>query len=57
MKNIFSIIVLSLLVMVFSSCDKDAGKLPNIAFKTGGNYLSADKIVAFGDTVTVGISA
>mgnify|MGYP000890744734 CR=1 FL=1 len=39
------------------SCEKDEGKLPDIAFKTGGSYLSADKIVAKGETVTVGITA
>jgi hypothetical protein len=40
-----------------TSCGKDEGKLPNIAFKTGGIYTSADKTIAVGDSVTVGISA
>jgi hypothetical protein len=44
-----------LVLTVFSACDK--GKLPNISFKTGGSYLSADKTVAKGDTVLIGIKA
>jgi hypothetical protein len=47
--------IVIIVLTVFSACDK--GKLPNIAFKTGGTYLSADKTVAKGDTVLVGIKA
>lgn len=41
----------------FTSCEEDEGKLPNIAFITGGNYTSADKTVALNDTILVGIAA
>lgn len=41
----------------FSSCEKDEGKLPNIAFKTGGSYTSASATVAKGAAVTIGINA
>lgn len=48
---------LALMLTSLASCEKDEGKLPDIAFKTGGSYLSEDKIVAQGETVTVGIIA
>ncbi len=57
MKNIKSIIILFAALAVISSCKKDSGKLPNIAFKTGGNYVSADKTVTKGETVVIGINA
>ena len=44
-------------LFLFASCEKDEGKLPEIAFKTGSAYTSADKTVAQGEVVTVGISA
>ncbi len=42
---------------LFASCEKDEGKLPNIAFKTGGSYVAADMIVTKDTTITVGITA
>jgi len=57
MKNIKSIIILFAALAVISSCKKDSGKLPNIAFKTGGSYVSADKTVAKGETIVIGINA
>lgn len=57
MKNIVSIFILSFVLFCVCSCEKDEGKLPNIAFKTGANYVSADKIVGLNDTITVGITA
>lgn len=57
MKSILSMLCLCGVLLFVSSCDKDEGKSPNIAFKTGANYTSASKIVALGDSVLVGISA
>jgi hypothetical protein len=34
--------MLLFVIAVLASCEKDEGKLPNISFKTGGIYLSAD---------------
>ncbi len=56
--NIFFVILLA--VVSFMSCKKedgDAGLLPNIAFKTGGTYVSADIILTKDTTITVGIQA
>ncbi len=50
-------VVLFVLLFNLSSCEKDSGKLPNIGFKTGGNYTSADVTKTAGDTIVVGISA
>lgn len=57
MKNINYIFIFLATFSILSSCKKDEGKLPNISFKTGGNYVSADKMVNKGDTVLIGISA
>ncbi len=56
MKNIFLLACVAGLFCL-SSCKKDEGKLPNIAFKMGGNYLSADKVVGQSETIIVGINA
>src|SRR4051812_24190260 len=56
--NIFFVVLLA--VVSFTACkkeDDDAGKLPNIAFKTGATYVSADLIPKKDTTVTVGITA
>ncbi|MEI6411709.1 MAG: hypothetical protein WCR52_20125 [Bacteroidota bacterium] len=55
--NLLSLAVIALSLSLLASCEKDAGKLPNIAFKTGTNYTSADKTVAKGTTITIGINA
>lgn len=57
MKNIFSSIALIIAITFLSSCEKDEGKLPNIAFKTTSGYTSADKTVSTNTTLTVGITA
>ncbi len=59
MTKLFSIPVLILSVLIFfsASCKKDEGKLPNIAFKTGGIYTSTDTPVSRGAVVTMGITA
>lgn len=55
------IAVLATALVNLSSCEKDEGKLPNIAFKTGTvggvTYTSADATVASGTVVIVGINA
>lgn len=61
MKNVLNIAsaILTIAVMsfTFASCEKDAGKLPNISFKTGGSYTSADATIAQNTAATIGISA
>lgn len=64
MKTHYSLKVLCRLslitVLVFAfSCkkEKDQQIPPDIAFKTGGNYVSGDKIVGKNDTIQVGITA
>ncbi len=42
---------------VLFSCEKDAGKLPNIAFKTDAGYTSVSASVSKNQTLTVGINA
>lgn len=58
LKKIFLLLSLS---VVFSclliSCEKDAHIPPNISFKTGGVYTSADATVGKGESITVGITA
>lgn len=43
------------LLIILSACDE--GKLPNIAFKTGGDYVSSDATVGKNETVKFGIEA
>lgn len=57
MKNIFYIAILAFISFLVTSCEKDEGKLPAISFKTGGIYTAADKTIAVGDSVVLGINA
>ena len=57
MKKIFSLLTVMTTIAILSSCEKDEGKLPNIAFKTGGSYTSVDKTVGKNETITIGITA
>ncbi len=57
MKNIFFIAILASISFLVTSCEKDEGKLPAISFKSGGIYTSADKTIAVGDSVVLGINA
>jgi hypothetical protein len=57
MKNILKTVCLAMLLSVAISCDKDEGKLPNIAFKTGGSYISSDVTLPKGSTILIGIDA
>ncbi len=45
------------LLFTLGSCEKDAGKLPNISFQTGVVYTSADKTVGKNEAILVGIQA
>ncbi|MEO6038626.1 MAG: hypothetical protein ABIQ93_09435 [Saprospiraceae bacterium] len=45
------------IVSTLASCEKDEGKLPNIAFKTGATYTSADMTVSKNEPILVGIEA
>ncbi|MFN8308332.1 MAG: hypothetical protein U0T73_00070 [Chitinophagales bacterium] len=56
MKNAFSVLALTA-ILALASCEKDEGKLPNIAFKTGSGYVSANDSVKVDSVFTVGISA
>ena len=53
--TLFTLALLS--SIFFSSCEKDEGKLPNIAFKSGSGYTPSNTTVTRGSTVTVGIDA
>lgn len=57
LKSFIAIIALVSTITFLSSCEKDEGKLPNIAFKTGGSYVSANMNVGQGDQVLSGITA
>ena len=51
------IAVLATALINLSSCEKDEGKLPNIAFKTTSGYTHADATVSAGTPILVGIDA
>jgi hypothetical protein len=57
MNKLFSLIVIAFSIVAFSCCNKDSGKVPNIAFKTGTGYTSADITVAKGTVILMGITA
>lgn len=50
-------LLLIIIAFIFISCEKDAHIPPNISFKTGGVYTSADATVGKGVNITVGIIA
>lgn len=59
MKYVFYFLLFALLSYSIQSCKKDEGKLPDIEFKTGGNYTSSDVTVSVAalDTLLIGIHA
>jgi hypothetical protein len=60
MKKLNVLFIVLLALVTFSACkkeDDDAGKLPNIAFKTGTGYISADITLKKDTTITIGIQA
>lgn len=57
-KKIFPVIaVVTLIALTFTSCEKDEHVQPDLEFKTGTGYTSADAAVGQGETVLVGIIA
>ncbi|MCB0518340.1 MAG: hypothetical protein H6577_06175 [Lewinellaceae bacterium] len=57
-KSLVIILFLGAIALAtITSCEKDEGKLPDISFKTGGSYVSADTTLPIGSTVTMGIDA
>ena len=52
-QKITLLFIFGLLTMM--ACDE--GKLPNITFKSGGDYISSDATVGLNDTVKIGIEA
>ena len=58
MKKIFLLISTTIILLASFSCrtKKDPHVPPDVVFKTGGNYTSADKTVGVGDTILVGVT-
>ncbi len=57
MRNLSLFLSIYLALFTYCSCSKDAGILPDIAFKTGAPYTSADVTVAGGTPMTIGVNA
>jgi len=57
MKNLVKSLVIITSVFFFISCEKDEGKLPELSFKTGGNYISSDVTLTGGSSILIGIDA
>lgn len=55
MKKIFFFIALCISTLLISSCEKDAGKLPLISFKTASGYTAADASISKGASVKMGV--
>lgn len=56
-KRLLQATILSTFIFLACSCEKDEGKLPEISFKTGGTYVSADATITAGSDVLIGIEA
>jgi hypothetical protein len=54
MKNVLSIFGVLALMLLFTSCEKDEGKLPEIRFITGGAYQSTSTTLAQGSSFKIG---
>lgn len=57
MKNILKSISLLSIIFTLASCEKDAGKLPNISFNSGAGYISSNTTVPKGSPIKIGIIA
>ncbi len=57
MKKIINLLLIAAFAVSIVSCEDDEGKLPNISFKTGTNYKSANDSLIAGSAFTIGISA
>ena len=49
--------VLICISIIFSSCERDEGRLPEITFKSGGAYLSANDTISVSTPILIGIHA
>lgn len=56
-KTISLMLAVAAVAFSLTSCEKDAHTPPDVAFKTGVGYTSADATVGLGDTLLVGIIA
>ena len=56
MKNVFSVLILAVMMLAFSACQNKI-TLPNIVFKTDTGFVFDNMTVAKGDTIKVGIIA
>ncbi len=57
MKKLTSIFAILIALVFLASCEKDEGKLPNIAFKTTAAYISTSTTLSRDTTVVIGITA
>lgn len=57
MRKTITVFAFFSVLLIFNACKKDEGLLPEISFKTGGSYISADANVAKGSNITMGITA
>ena len=56
-KNLTLLAMISFVATIFTACEPDAGRNPQISFKTGANYVSADATLKKDTTITIGIDA
>ncbi|RDC64817.1 hypothetical protein [Adhaeribacter pallidiroseus] len=56
-KPLLFLLLIGLTLFTVTSCEKDEGKLPDISFKTGGNYISSDVTLPAGSAIIIGINA
>lgn len=57
MKKFIKYFPVLFILLTLVSCEKDAGKLPAIAFLTGSGYISSDVTLTKGSTIAIGIKA
>lgn len=57
MKKLNIFLAIAAGAFLFTSCEKDAGKLPNISLKTGSTYVAAATTLSKDTTVVIGINA
>jgi len=57
LKQLLVLVLVNLLFLSLTACEKDEGLLPDISLKTGGNYISTDVTRPAGSTITIGINA
>lgn len=57
MKKIATFLIFIGIIATLQSCEKDEGKLPNIAFKVDLTHVFKDQTATQNDTLTIGITA